>query len=300
MKLIDAHTHLNWEELYPQRQEYLSKFIQAWWVWLLNSWASDAYNSKGIEIARAVEMLKCWNVEMLKWLDTQSIEQFNNESLKHLVVKASIGYHPWCCDDGEITEENIQQKIIDLKKLYEENKEYIVAIGECGIDTYYPGSENFLSLQKKLFTLQCDFAKELNLPLMVHIRKNFETAFEILKNYRDMTIYIHCRGFGPEEVERLKRWSVEMWWKLFIGFCGNVTYKNAQNLRDSLVKVPLDQLLLETDAPRLSPQVVRGTTNHPANVWYIYEFVAELLWKERSALAEQLENNFRKIYSLSN
>jgi TatD DNase family protein len=124
--------------------------------------------------------------------------------LKHLVVKSTIGYHPDSCNDGEITEENIQQKISDLKKLYESNKEYVVAIGECGIDTYYPGTETSLPLQKKLFTLQCDLAKELDLPLMVHIRKDFDSAFEILQNYRDMTVYIHCWGFGSEEVKRLQ------------------------------------------------------------------------------------------------
>jgi TatD DNase family protein len=90
-----------------------------------------------------------------------------------------------------------------LRSLYAENKKYIVAIGECGIDTYYPGSENSLPIQKKLFALQCDLAKEFMLPLMVHIRKDFESAFEILKHYHDMTIYIHCRGFGPEEIEKL-------------------------------------------------------------------------------------------------
>lgn len=83
----------------------------------------------------------------------------------------------------------------ELRILYEANKEYIVAIGECGIDTYYPGSENSLPLQKKLFALQCDLAKELQLPIMIHVRKDFASAFEILKNYRDMTVYIHCWGF---------------------------------------------------------------------------------------------------------
>jgi Tat protein secretion system quality control protein TatD with DNase activity len=61
-----------------------------------------------------------------------------------------------------------------------------------------------LPLQKKLFILQCDLAKELHLPLMVHIRKDFDSAFEILQHYRDLTVYIHCWGFCPEEVEMLK------------------------------------------------------------------------------------------------
>lgn len=59
------------------------------------------------------------------------------EKWKNIVVKATIGYHPECCNDGEITEGNIQQKMSDLKSLYEENRDVVVAIGECGIDTYY-------------------------------------------------------------------------------------------------------------------------------------------------------------------
>lgn len=79
--------------------------------------------------------------------------------------------------------------------MYESNKDVVVAVGECGIDTYYPGTEETLPLQKKLFTMQCDLAKELNLPLMVHIRKDFDAGLDILKQYRDMTIHLHCRSF---------------------------------------------------------------------------------------------------------
>ena len=63
--------------------------------------------------------------------------------------------------DGEITADNLQQKILDLKKMYTDHHDVVVAIGECGIDTYYPGSEDFLQLQKKLFIAQCDLAQEL-------------------------------------------------------------------------------------------------------------------------------------------
>jgi TatD DNase family protein len=66
-----------------------------------------------------------------------------------------------------------------------------------------------------------------------------------------------------------------------------------------LAKVPLDQLLLETDAPRLSPQVVRGTTNHPANVKYIYEFVAEQSHMSLEAVSEQITENIKNLYKTS-
>ena len=91
--------------------------------------------------------------------------------------------------------------------------------------------------------------------------------------------------------------SSKLNWKLFIGFCGNISYKNAQSLRDTLALVQLDQLLLETDAPRLSPQIVRGTTNHPANIQYIYEFVSDQLHIDMKDLATQIERNFHNLYN---
>ena len=75
-----------------------------------------------------------------------------------------------------------------------------------------------------------------------------------------------------------------------------MTYKNAQNLRAALAHVPLDQLLLETDAPWLSPQAVRGTTNTPANVKYIYEFVAQQLNISVDKLAQQIGENMKRLY----
>ena len=129
---------------------------------------------------------------------------------------------------------------------------------------------------------------------MVHIRKDFTTAFEILQQFTDLTVYVHCWGFGPQEFRMLSAGFRN----LYVGFCGNVTYKKADDLRETLKIVPLTQLLLETDAPWLSPQVVRGTTNHPANVKYIYQFVAEYLNISSEKLAEQVEQNFRAVYGL--
>lgn len=85
---------------------------------------------------------------------------------------------------------------------------------------------------------------------------------------------------------------------LYIGFCGNVTYKKTEELHETLKIVPLTQLLMETDAPYLTPQIIRGTDNHPANVKYIYEFVSELLHIDPKILSEQVLSNFRLIYKI--
>ena len=81
-----------------------------------------------------------------------------------------------------------------------------------------------------------------------------------------------------------------------MGFCWNVTYKNAQSLRDSLAIIDKEQLVFETDAPYLAPQIVRGQTNHPAFVEYIYQFVSEQLQIPRNMLDTQIEKNIAALY----
>lgn len=99
--------------------------------------------------------------------------------------------------------QNISDKMQWLKELYVVHKKYIVAIGETGIDVHYPNGLETLEIQKQLFIHHCDLARECNLPLVVHSRDDFETTLDILTHYTDLTVYFHCRGYGPEEYKRL-------------------------------------------------------------------------------------------------
>ncbi|MCX6823890.1 MAG: TatD family hydrolase [candidate division SR1 bacterium] len=271
MKLFDSHTHLNSEPLWEDWQGYMQKFIDVGGVGLINSGASESYNVQGVEIAKIAE-----------------------RDFKNCIVKATLGRHPLECVEGRLAADEISAKMQWLKELYLANKHYVVAIGETGIDVHYSNGLETLKIQKELFIQHCNLARELKLPLVVHSRDAFLETFEILKNYTDLTIYFHCRGYGPQEFEILH----SKFEKLFIGFCGNVTYKNAQALRDTLAIVSLQQLLLETDAPYLTPQIIRGETNHPANVKYMYEFVSEILQINPESLSQQVETNFHTIYKI--
>ncbi|MFA7298048.1 MAG: TatD family hydrolase [Candidatus Absconditabacterales bacterium] len=271
MKLFDSHTHLNTEPLLGDWQGYIQKFIDAGGVGLVNSGASESYNIQGIEIAKIAE-----------------------HTFPNCIVKATLGRHPLECVEGHFTIDEISTKMKGLKDLCLSNLQYVVAIGETGIDIHYPNGLETLDIQKELFIQHCNLARELKLPLIVHSRDDFTTTFEILKNYTDLTVYFHCRGYGPQEYKILDE-SIP---NLFVGFCGNVTYKNAQLLRDTLAVISLKQLLLETDAPYLTPQAVRGETNHPANVKYIYDFVAGFLKLSPEALSQQVESNFHTVYKI--
>jgi len=269
--MYDAHTHLNSESMYSQRKDYVDLFLKAWWKWLVNSWASEFYNEKGIEIAE------------------ESLKRYPN-----LLVKATIWRHPLECVENIITKENYLQKLSNLKEQYQKNKQHIVAIWEIWIDVHFPNGQETLDLQKKIFALQCDFAQEVNLPIMIHSRDEFNQTIDVLQNYKNQTIYFHCWGYGPEEYRKLN----SMFPNLYIWFCGNLTYKNAQPLRDTLDIVDKDQLLMETDAPYLAPQVVRGQTNHPAFVQYIYEFASAQLSISPPQFSQQIEKNFYTLYNL--
>lgn len=266
----DAHTHLNSPILFPKWKEYIKNFIEIWWKGIINVWADKEYNQNWLKI----------------------VQDFDFDDF---ILKTTLGRHPSECVEWKIVKSNLKEKMQRIKDRYYEYKNWIIAIWEAGIDLYYDWAIESLDIQKELFLNHCDLAQELNLPLVVHSRNAFDQTLDVLKNYKDLTVYFHCRGYWPEEIKKLKNFGLK---NLFVGFCGNVTYKKADDLRESLKLVWEDQLLLETDAPYLSPQIVRWTQNEPANVRYIYDYVAEFLWKEKNALQGQIQTNFLKVYNL--
>lgn len=264
----DSHAHLNTSKLFANRKDYIVEFEKIGGTMLVNAWADDEYNYNWIEIAK----------------------KYNENNWK-IFVKATIGFHPYEVVCKNITEENLEQKMSELKKMYLENKRYIVAIWECGIDTHYDWELN-IKLQQKVLKIHCDLAVEFGLPIVIHSRDDFNSTIEILKEYTDLKIYFHCRWYGPNEIKILQKMFENLW----IGFCGNISYPKAQNIRDSLAIVDRDKILLETDAPYLPPQQFRGKTNYPAYVKYVYDFVAIELKLENTELTKIIKDNFDRIY----
>lgn len=130
------------------------------------------------------------------------------------------------------------------------NKEHIVAIGECGIDLYYPGASDFLDFQKEIFMKQCELARELKLPIVIHSRVAFDETIEVLQAFKELKIYFHCWSYGVEQLETLLKSFPQIW----IGYTGICTYPKSTENKACLQATPLDKILLETDAPYLAPQ----------------------------------------------
>jgi TatD DNase family protein len=166
-------------------------------------------------------------------------------------VYAAIGRHPSEAtgfDDADLAE---------LKALA--SHERCVAIGETGLDYYrdYAPRED----QRRAFAAHIELARACDKPLVIHTRAADEDTLEILESQAGgVRVILHCFSMANRVEECLRH---DDWW---LSFAGNVTYPRAEDLRAAALRVPAERLLVETDAPYLSPQAMRGQPNQPANV----------------------------------
>ena len=175
-------------------------------------------------------------------------------------VYAAIGRHPneaTGFDDADLAE---------LRALAAHPR--CVAIGETGLDYYRDHAPH--TDQARAFSAQIELARELAKPLIIHTRAAEEDTLDALTQHSEgLRVILHCFSM-PERIEQCLEHAD--WW---ISFAGNVTYPNAPELRTAALRVPADRLLVETDAPFLSPQPVRGKPNQPAYVVHTARALAE-------------------------
>jgi TatD DNase family protein len=163
-----------------------------------------------------------------------------------------------------------------------------VAIGETGLDFYreaVPAAD-----QERAFAAQIELARELGKPLVIHTRAAAGRTLEVLREQAgDLEVILHCFSMTDQLDECLQ----EGWW---ISFAGNVTYPSASDLADAAVRVPQQRLLVETDAPYLAPQAVRGKPNEPAFVVHTAAFLAQRRGVSCGELDELLERNGTRAF----
>ncbi len=166
------------------------------------------------------------------------------------------------------------------------NENVVVAIGETGLD--YFRNEGDLEWQRDRFRLHIHLAKELNKPLIIHTRDAREDTIRILKEEGADKVggVMHCF------VEDWETAQAAMDLNFLISFSGIVTFKNATDLQDVAKKVPLGQMLVETDSPYLAPVPFRGKTNQPAYVRHVANFIADLKEIEFEEVAKETTNNY--------
>jgi TatD DNase family protein len=164
----------------------------------------------------------------------------------------------------------------------------VVALGEVGLD--YHRNEHPEDVQKALFADAIYLANDLRLPIVIHARAALEDAMQCLQN-ADVPVVLHCFEGGEDEIKAAAERDY------YIGIAGNVTY-NGSATAPYLGLIDPDRLLIETDAPYLSPQAVRRERNQPRNVVYTAAFIAEGLGMDTGELGEMTARNAARFYGL--
>lgn len=202
------------------------------------------------------------------------------------VIFAAVGFHPYEAKKNPDTD--------NLYNLYNNYKNYILGIGECGLDYHQYGDERAQGkkdAQKRLFFDQLELALKHNLPVIMHCRDAFEDLFDVLDTLPTLPRgVIHCFSGGLADTRMAQKRNVS------VGIDGNVTY--SKHLQAVVPHIPLSMLLLETDAPYLTPVPHRGERNEPKYIPLVAKEIARLLTIPVKTVEEATTNNTTTLFAL--
>ncbi|WP_104697949.1 MULTISPECIES: TatD family hydrolase [unclassified Helicobacter] len=201
---------------------------------------------------------------------------------KYEHVYFAVGIHPYDLEYGDTQE---------LKKFINHPK--CVAVGECGLDYFrlpHDGVEEYKAYQKKRFMEQILLAIEFDKPLILHVREASHDAFEILSKFSQIRGVLHCYN-ADEILLKLKD-------NFYYGIGGVCTFTNSKKIINVLPKIPLERLLLETDAPYLTPTPFRGHRNEPAYIPLIAKKIAEILSIPLQDVQSITTQNAQKLFRI--
>lgn len=203
---------------------------------------------------------------------------------KYPFVYAAVGIHP--DEVGELDEE----KMCRLRQLCDEEK--TVAVGEIGFDYYWNKEDH--ETQKKWFVRQMDLAKETKLPIIVHSRDAAKDTLDIMKAEKaeNLSGVIHCYAYSKEHAREYMNMGY------YLGIGGVVTFPDAKRLKEVVEYAPLDYLLLETDAPYLSPVPRRGKRNNSLQLGFVMDEIARIKGVSFNKVAEVTRENARRLFGI--
>lgn len=196
---------------------------------------------------------------------------------------ASIGIHP-----HEAKDHNNIATLSQFAELLTNPR--VVAVGECGLDYFYNHSPS--RDQIKVLEFQLQLALDHNLPVIFHVRQAFDEFWPIFDNFPGLRGVLHSFTDTDDHLQRALTRG------LYIGVNGIATFTKDAQQRAMFTHIPLPKLLLETDAPFLTPVPVRGTINQPKNVMYITKFLAELRKEPEATIATATTHNARTLFGL--
>ncbi len=202
-------------------------------------------------------------------------------SEKYDFIYAAVGVHAHEAQGA--TEDDLRE----IEKLYKNEK--VVAVGEIGLDYHYDFSPR--ERQIKIFERQIILANELGLPVIVHDRESHEDTMNLLKKYRPKGV-VHCFSGSVEMAKEVVKLG------MYIGLGGAVTFKNAKKPLEVAEYLPMDRILLETDAPYMTPVPFRGQRCDSSHIAYTAEKIAEIKKTDVQELIDICNNNAKTLFGI--
>lgn len=236
-----------------------------------------------VDLAASKEVNKIINV------GTSLVESLNCIALaQHFSqVYATVGIHP------NDLNENWQKELKEFDKYLNQKENYkVIGIGECGMDFHYPNYHQ--QRQTDGFKAQIELALKYELPLSVHTRNAPQETLRILEEYikNGVTGVIHCFSEGLDFAKIVTDWGFVM------GIGGAVTYPKNNYLREVVIQNKLENIVLETDAPFLPIQAMRGKQNHPVHIHDIAQYIANLKQISLTEVAQVTSSNVHRIFKI--
>ena len=223
---------------------------------------------------------------LLPAIDSQSIEAL--ESLYNsnpAVFRKMAGLHPTSVKEDYLSELQIVERQLSA------SPDDYVAVGEIGLDFYW--DDTFREQQIAALEFQFDLAEKFHKPVALHVRKAYNEMFEVLKRNsgKNLTGVFHCFGISVQEARK----AIDM--GFYIGVGGVVTFKNA-TLAEVVRQIPLERILIETDAPYLAPVPNRGKRNESSYCTFVAQKIAEIKGLDLQTVASATTNNATVLFGL--
>ena len=260
--LIDTHCHIHDPEFFS---------------------VIEAENALKSSVAGGVDKLICIGTSLE---DSKQAVQFANNHQAY--CWASLGIHPH--EASKLSKSLITEHLADLEILTDNDK--VVAIGECGFDFHYNDRSDTLNLQEQLLRGQINIALKHKLPLSFHVRDAYEDFWRVFDDYEGVYGVLHSFTDNQANLDKALGRG------LSIGINGIVTFTKNEWQNKLFKQLPLENIVLETDSPFLTPHPMRGTINTPENVIYITKYLAELRGEELEKIAKATTANAKKLFKL--
>ena len=192
-----------------------------------------------------------------------------------------------------IQPEEVSNMTSNSIKIIEDNIDNpkIVGIGEIGLDYHWDDSNK--EKQKEVFRKMLDIASKNNKTVVIHSRDAIKDTYDILKDYKNLKVVLHCYSSSLDMAKEFIKMNV------MLGIGGVVTFKNSKKLVEVVKDIPIDNLVLETDSPYLSPEPYRGTTNIPNNIKFVAQKIAQIKNISYEEVIEKTTKNAIKQFDLN-